>query len=508
MRSGVIFIGLFLICTTYLFSQQYLGNFTIRHQKCDRYSQDNSKLKKETNRSNTIFRNLEFDLLFDEGCKYIYSDATHQMDCQKLIKLCTGQNGETKNSIRIGWYWNDKKEKVELAFYGHFNHLEGIWGDSPGRELSFLNYAVQPGEWVHVKMALGKKGMFMSIDDQAVIVSRNIFSWSPLPEGETTYLRASSYFENRDPENMFCKGALNDMEFHVANLVIDNPEFEWHGGVCDYTAENIIFMNSHFNYVDQGPYTYHALRQIMCSNRSASRVSRLPFEQPFTVVEPMMDVSFSAGESILLKNWFLAKEGAYFSARIDQEDKAKNVDVGLLSEALRPEICCKADYASVWYLELYKDIDYKYPVFSDEVKFSDGEACITLARFFDSGVLDTSSRYYGISTIQGYCSNVTLHHILKPESETDYGVKHLEGGLESNIILFPNPSRGAFYLDDLGGNDLICVNVYSLNGVKLESVYFMEGKTQRLDISHMAKGVYILEIVCLGEVAIKRLVLQ
>jgi hypothetical protein len=173
--------------------------------------------------------------------------------------LATDESG--KNSLRIGWNWNPEIEKIQLAFYSHINHDD----DHPfGREFQLLEENINTGEWVHVEMAIAKKGMYMSIDGQSILVSRNIFSWSP-SSGETTYALANSYFEYKDSNNE-PQGAPHEMTFQIKNAFIDLLNFPWGESSNNAPiATNIQLMNTNYKYSLQGPYSFHATESITAS---------------------------------------------------------------------------------------------------------------------------------------------------------------------------------------------------------------------------------------------------
>ena len=51
---------------------------------------------------------------FTKSCEYTL-DETHQYDWNKLFGVCFGMTGIHKNSIRFGWRWNPKKNKIEIC---------------------------------------------------------------------------------------------------------------------------------------------------------------------------------------------------------------------------------------------------------------------------------------------------------------------------------------------------------------------------------------------------------
>lgn len=339
--------------------------------------------------------------------------AGEQLYKQKIAKLCTNQLFEDKNSLRIGWCYDPDLKKNRLAFYAHINQ-EIIpppypWPvNEPGREVTFLEKNINTNEWVHVEMAIGKKGMFMSIDGQSVIVSRNIFSWSP--EGETTYFKAISYFEYGECDKGDCFGAVQDMDFYIENAIMDIPNFPWEKNTCEYTAENISFMNTNFEFTDQGPYNFFAGKSIYCSKKSSSQVtvSNLPYEAPFTVIEPEIIVNFTASNSIFLKKGFYAKSGSHFSARIQDVEKPIPVIILEEPEYLTPSVCYKVVNTNGFTFSLYKDASLNEWVSGGNGYIVGNKACYDIPNYEEI----PNGKYYAVSLFSNECDTKSTEHFI------------------------------------------------------------------------------------------------
>ena len=135
-------------------TQIYLDSYHIEHKNGRRRSKDFNTWKSETKILNSHYRNLQFDIKFDDNCRYVLQDPYgpgEQTRKQKVIKLCTNQNNETKNSLIIGWCWDPEIQKICLAFYSNINHFEGLYGNEPSREQCYLEKNINTGQWVHVK---------------------------------------------------------------------------------------------------------------------------------------------------------------------------------------------------------------------------------------------------------------------------------------------------------------------------------------------------------------------
>ena len=529
-----ITISLFLLFPIISIGQIYLGSHHIEHLEGDKKSMDKNKWKSETKKENTLFRNLSFDIKFDDNCKYIISDPydeQQQTRKQKVVKLCTNQNGETKNSLRIGWCYDPKIDKIRLAFYAHINHLEGIYGNEPGREQCYLEKEINSNEWCHVEMAIGKKGMFMSIDGQSVIVSRNIYSWSP--NGEKTYVRAFSYFEYKNSEGKV-KGAVQDMDMYIKNAYSDLPNFVWENENCEYTADSIAFMNTHFEFAGQGPYSYYAGTRIYCSKKSASTVTNLPYNAPFTVIEPNINVSFTASESIFLDKGFHAKPGSHFNAIIKQVTQPATIYVLELPKYISNPVCYTVENANSFSMELY---DWEsMSILLDECQGSvlNNQACCNIGEELTAG------KYWARTTFYNLCNTKTVEHIIKkalsdsiynkylsrasekPDEGSskliiDENFQHSENSIYNNLkkenlseeffSVFPNPNPGIFNVELYNKNiNNFTIEVTDIMGIR---VYFRDNVspgTMQIDIKDQAKGIYFVKIRAVDKTYIKKVV--
>lgn len=407
----IITIFILIIFNIEIQSQTYLGYYHIVHKYNHFYSEDNDHWKNESKIDGSFYRNLEFDFMFDDNCQYVLTDSYQwqQLYKQKVVKLCTNQNNETKNSLRIGWCWNPQLNKIQLAFYAHINHLQSPWGNEAGREHILLQKDINTGQWVHVKMAIGKKGMYMSIDDQSVIVSRDIYSWSP--GGETTFVRANSYFEFGSGN--VNEGAVQDMDFYISNAILDNPEFPWVEDFCDYTADSIFFMNSNFAYSSQGTYEYYAGSYIFCSRKSSSPVeASLPYDSPFCVVEPGIQVKFVASNSILLGKGFMAKTGSHFQAVIQNVEKPLQITVQQHPVVLEPTIYYTVSNALYYSFYLYEEPEQTGLIYS-----CGGNVNQNIAEIEIEGYENIPAGLYFASCVFGnYCDTYVSNHIItKPQ---------------------------------------------------------------------------------------------
>ena len=68
------------------------------------------------NKENT----LTHSVVFNEDCRYLI-EGEDQWDWSKLFGFCFGITGIHKNSVRFGWRYNPKTEKIEISritYYG------------------------------------------------------------------------------------------------------------------------------------------------------------------------------------------------------------------------------------------------------------------------------------------------------------------------------------------------------------------------------------------------------
>ena len=79
---------------------------------------------------------------------YATQNAANQSDWNKLMGLTTDRIH--KNSIRIGWRWNPRTQRVELGFYGYLNGT---------RFMQMLGDA-SPGQPIDCELRMTNQGLF------------------------------------------------------------------------------------------------------------------------------------------------------------------------------------------------------------------------------------------------------------------------------------------------------------------------------------------------------------
>jgi hypothetical protein len=133
---------------------------------------------------------------------------------------------------------------------------------------------------------------------------------------------------------------------------------------------------------------------------------------------------------------------------------------------------------------------------------------VDLTPFKNTGVIQIS---FGSSVKEGYqngagtanlIDNIEIFKVAGPT-----GVK--ENILQSNVVVFPNPSNGLFNLKVPTTTRNYSVEVMDLTGklVKQQTVTNNAGTTQ-LNLNGTAKGIYILKIASEGNVATRKLIVE
>ena len=76
----------------------------------------------------------------------------------------------------------------------------------------------------------------------------------------------------------------------------------------------------------------------------------------------------------------------------------------------------------------------------------------------------------------------------------------------SKIDLFPNPSNGIFDLQIIGDVDLFQLDVYDMQGIKIEQ-QVMNGTKSTIDLSHLENGVYFVSIYSDKQASLKKVII-
>ncbi len=551
MRNISLTIILFFIYNS-LISQQYLGSYTIIHKSGNLHSIDFDTWKDDTKKNGTLYRNLSFDIKFDESCKYVLTDTcgeTEQGRKQKVMKLTTSQDAEQMNSLRLGWYYDPNIDKIRLAFYAHINHTAGGSKEGKkGREYRTFDKKIDANQWVRIKMAIGKKGMYMSMDGEAIVISRDIDTWSS--SGQTTYVRANSYFEyQRDYGyfGCFADGPPQDMKFYIQNAIVDDPAFPWGGEeyFCN-TPQKLELMNT--NFTDSSPSVYKAGTSIETPVLPISYQSQIqtdiPYEVPFTVVEPNADVTFIASNSITLKagvvkngynfpTGFHAKAGSHFVARIENVPTGPP-PINLITEPwdeYAEPYCFTIENAT--YASMYV---YFYPDGSNETilygpiygEFYDNDICFDLP-FYNNG--NTSGVYavhaiftndcytlnrdiqYNYTASKGKSNNMSSSNSQNDKivfvSDTVRKTGEANSVIDENPLIFPNPSSGLIHLElPKAQNKIYSIKVFNTLSLLVYNVSNITTNRYTIDLSNQPNGIYLVKITSGSEVYLRKVVIE
>lgn len=93
-------------------------------------------------------RSLTFVATFSADTAYATGNPANQSDWNKLMGLTTDRIH--KNSIRIGWRWNPKTQKIELGYYGY----------QDGKRVMPMLADVAPGQPIECELRMSDREMY------------------------------------------------------------------------------------------------------------------------------------------------------------------------------------------------------------------------------------------------------------------------------------------------------------------------------------------------------------
>lgn len=125
-------------------------------------------------------RTLHFQVRFDASVRYATQDPQNQHDWNKIMGVTTYRIH--KNSIRLGWRYNPKTDRVELGYYGY---LGGA------RTMPMLT-SVALGEWADVSLGMDNDSMFVEVNGVRHEETGDLKLPSVLPT--STWILATAYF--------------------------------------------------------------------------------------------------------------------------------------------------------------------------------------------------------------------------------------------------------------------------------------------------------------------------
>jgi hypothetical protein len=305
-----------------------ISSFTIFSQNdCDFNSGEIIELKinKVNNNSNlitnffckkndTYYRSLEFNIKFGNGTNYILTgnDAQYQNHWNKVVTIACTEDFQKRNSLRLGWRYIPNLSKIELGFYAHIDHTDGILNEE-GREFTSLGVFVDIYSTINVEIYFSKFDYYIRVLDKGIHIHRDVMSWDV--QGEQTRIHLNAYFgdmyDEWKDEKAF--GAYSNMYFYISNIFIDRGTY-LHNNKQN-TAPYLGFLNTIFYQGDT--IIYNATNQINLSIYSESNWERardLEYEwvtrsNSFTVFEPGSNIQMYS-PSILIDKGTIIKQGA------------------------------------------------------------------------------------------------------------------------------------------------------------------------------------------------------
>lgn len=147
-------------------------------------------------------RQLHFQVRFREDVRYTTADPQNQSDWGKLMGFTT--NRIHKNSIRLGWAWNPRTERVSLGYYGYLDSKRTM------PELA----QVPLGQWADVSITFDDGGMSLEVDGHRHEErgGLGVASWVPV----STWLLRTAYFGGQEK-------APHTLHIDVRGVVVDAP---------------------------------------------------------------------------------------------------------------------------------------------------------------------------------------------------------------------------------------------------------------------------------------------
>ncbi len=145
-------------------------------------------------------RELHFQVRFGDDVRYTTADPQNQADWGKLLGFTT--NRIHKNSIRLGWAWDPRTERVNLGYYGYLD----------GKRTMPQLTSVALGEWADVTIKFDDGGMSLSVNgiEHSERGSLGVADWVPV----STWLLRTAYFGGDEK-------APHTMHIDVRGIVVD-----------------------------------------------------------------------------------------------------------------------------------------------------------------------------------------------------------------------------------------------------------------------------------------------
>jgi hypothetical protein len=143
----------------------------------------------------TVDRALTFVATFPADVAYATQNPSNQSDWNKLMGITTDRIH--KNSIRIGWRWNPKSQKVELGYYGY----------QDGKRVMPMLADVAPGVPIECELRMTNGEMYARVGTASHTETGSMGVSLPL-----TWILHSAYFGGDEK-------APHEMHVSVTNIV-------------------------------------------------------------------------------------------------------------------------------------------------------------------------------------------------------------------------------------------------------------------------------------------------
>lgn len=114
-----------------------------------------------------------------------------------------------------------------------------------------------------------------------------------------------------------------------------------------------------------------------------------------------------------------------------------------------------------------------------------------------------------ITTNEDYCTNYSMAPVsveVEEELEEDSDKPQDAGNMDSEIVIYPNPTNGSFTIDFRGKTNTGELALINFQGSVVHGQYFSNQMKMKLDISNYPDGMYILLMRISGKVYTQKIV--
>lgn len=238
----------------------------------------------------------KFDASFTQSCYYISSHT----GWNKLYRL---DDLSDERSLRLGWRTNQLTNQFEIGLYAHINgEIESL----------SMEYFPDFNDYNTYYMRMKYNGMYVRAGDNSYCIKRNIFNSSAWYSLSTA---RGAFFG--DPEK-----APHGIDMWVKNESWDINSDYWDQGSNKGFGESIFYEGESYS--------------VIASNSIKAPLVNTHNSSKYTIIEGGANVSFVAGENIILHPGFSAKSGSLFKAFILQKDKPDSLNFNAQKANLPP----------------------------------------------------------------------------------------------------------------------------------------------------------------------------